>query len=87
MLWWGGGGGGEMNCVPKCKINFAKLGQDADSSKSQREDGYGRRSFQWYRKLICGLNHIMPYPISSNIVHHTRAVIFGYLQKSKKSKL
>jgi len=34
-----GGGGEEMNCVPKCKINYAKLGQDADSSKSQGGDG------------------------------------------------
>jgi hypothetical protein len=32
------GRGREMNCVPKCKINYAKLGQDADSRKFKRED-------------------------------------------------
>jgi hypothetical protein len=45
----------EMNCVPKCKINYAKLGQDADSSKSRRENGYERRSF-------VPVDHLWPKP-------------------------
>jgi hypothetical protein len=54
-----------MNCVPKCKINYAKLGQDADSRKFKREDGYGRRSFLWYRyRYRTGLPvpHLWPKP-------------------------